>query len=74
MEVYKRMKCTKAIAVRSGGAGDSCETGSGIETRWFSASPLAGLLNDVDGVRLEGQTHIDLDYASRAGESRDSQG
>ncbi len=66
-------KCfTKAVALWSRGAGDGCEAGSGIETSRFSASPLAGLLNDVDGVRLEGQTHIDLDYASRAGDRRDS--
>lgn len=71
-EVNEKMKCyTKAVAVLSRGAGDGCEAGGSIETGRFSATPLAGLLNDVDGVWLEGQTHIDLDYASRAGDRRE---
>ena len=57
----------------SGGAGHGGEAGGGVETGGLSASPLAGLLDDVDGVRLEGQTHIDLDDASRAGDRRDRQ-
>lgn len=48
-------------------AGDGGEAGGGVETGGVSAAPLAGLLNDVYGVRLEGQTHVDLDYAARAG-------
>lgn len=63
---------TEAVAVWSWWAGDGCEAGGGIETGWFSASPLACLLNDIDGVWLEGQTHADLDYAPRAVEKRDN--
>ena len=71
----ENMKChTKAIAVGSGGAGDSGEAGGGIETGWFPAAPLAGLLDDINRVRLEGQAHIDLDNASRARDARDSGG
>lgn len=71
-EANEKMKCyTKAVAVPSRGAGDGCEAGGSVETGRFSATPLAGLLNDIDGVWLEGQTHIDLDYASRAGDRRD---
>lgn len=63
------MKCrTEAVAVGTGGAGDGGEAGGGHETGGVSASPLAGLLNDVDGVRLEGETHVDLHDAPRAGQ------
>lgn len=63
----KRIKVsTKAAAVWPGRAGDGCKAGGGVQTGWFSPSPLAGLLNNIDGVRLEGQTHIDLDDAARA--------
>lgn len=49
-------------------AGDGGEAGGSVETGRFSAPPLAGLLNDIDGVRLEGQTYIDLDDAPGAGD------
>ena len=61
---------TEAVCVWAGGAGDGSEAGGGVETGRLSAPPLAGLLNDIDGVRLEGQTHVDLHYASRAGDRR----
>lgn len=63
---------TKTVAAWSWGAGHGCKAGGGIETGGFSASSLAGLLNDINGVWLEGQTHIDLDDAARARDRRDS--
>lgn len=62
------MGFTKAVALRSGGAGDCGKAGRSVQAGRFSASSLAGLLDDIDGMWLEGETHVDLDYASRAGE------
>lgn len=60
------MLLTEGAAVCFGGAGHGCEAGGGVQASRFPAPPLTRLLNDVDGVGLEGQTHIDLDDASRA--------
>lgn len=65
------MSPTKAGALWSGRAGGRGEAGRSVQAGRVSASSLAGLLDDVDGVRLEGETHVDLDYASRAEERRE---
>lgn len=70
-EKSKQIVFTKAVAVWSRGAGDSCEAGGGIETGRLSAPPLAGLLDDVDGVWFKGEAHIDLHDASRAAQMKD---
>lgn len=57
----------------SGGAGHRGEAGRSIQTGRFSASSLAGLLNHIDGMWLEGETHVDLDYASRAEEEEEEE-
>lgn len=62
---------TEAVAVRAGGAGDCGEAGRGVQAGRLPASSLARLLDDVDGVRLEGEAHVDLDYASRAEEKQE---
>lgn len=57
----------------TGGAGHRGEAGRSIQTGRFSASSLAGLLNHIDGMWLEGETHVDLDYASRAEEEEEEE-
>lgn len=61
-----RYRCTEAAALAAGGAGHGGEAGGGVEAGRLPAPPLAGLLDDVDGVRLEGQTDVDLDDAPGA--------
>lgn len=62
---------TEAVALRAGGAGDRGEAGRGVQAGRLPASSLARLLDDVDGVWLEGEAHVDLDDASRAEEKRE---
>lgn len=57
---------TEAVAVRSRGAGHGGEAGRSVQAGGFSASSLAGLLDHVDGMWLEGEAHVDLDDAARA--------
>lgn len=59
---------TEAAALRPGGAGDGGEAGGGVQAGRLPAPPLAGLLDHVDGVRLEGEAHVDLDDAPGAEE------
>lgn len=58
---------TEAVSLGSQGTGHSQEAGGGVEAGGVAAPALARLLDHVDGVRLEGQAHVHLDYTTRAG-------
>lgn len=67
MSVYDNLGvgCTEGCAMWSWRARHSLEAGGGGKACWITPTPVAVFLNDINGVWLKGQTHVDLHYAAR---------